>query len=118
MVMVRVEIRGAEEIVKGNGVDIQDVEVKEVIDSGDGGGEVTGATELLEVMVDGFGSDTVESVVVERILETVTEDEDVEDVSEERVDELEPSTLDRVDVAVLDSDMVVGVEAGPGVVID
>jgi len=70
------------------------------------------------VIVDGFGSDTVESVVVERILETVTEDEDIEDVSEERVDELELSTVDRVDVAVLDSDMVVGDVAGAEVVID
>ena len=54
----------------------------------------------------------MESVVVEKILETVTEDEDVEDVSGERVDELGLSTLDRVEVAVLDSDMVVGDVAG------
>jgi hypothetical protein len=60
----------------------------------------------------------VESVVVERILETVTEDEDTEDVSEERVDELELSALDRVEVAVLDSDMVVGNVACAEVVID
>lgn len=115
MVMVRVEIRGPEEIVKGKGVDIQDVEVKEVTDSGNGGGEVIGATELLEVIVDGFGSDTMESVVVERMLETVTENEDMEDVNE-RVDELELSTL--VEVAVLDSDMVLGDVAGAEVVID
>ena len=87
-------------------------EAKQHAYSGDGGGEVTGTTELLEIIVDGFGSDTVESVVVEKILETVTEDEDVEDVSGERVDELGLSTLDRVEVAVLDSDMVVGDVAG------
>jgi hypothetical protein len=55
----------------------------------------------------------VESVVFERILETVTED-----VSEERVDELELSAFDRVEVAVLDSDMVVGDVACAEVVID
>ena len=54
----------------------------------------------------------MESVVVERILETVTEDEDTEDVSGEMVDELGLSTLERVEVAVLDSDMVVGDVAG------
>jgi hypothetical protein len=77
------------------------------------GGELIGATELLEVIVDGFGWDLVESVVFERILETVTED-----VSEERVDELELSAFDRVEVAVLDSDMVVGDVACAEVVID
>ena len=51
-------------------------------------------------------------MVVERILETVTEDEDTEDVSGEMVDELGLSTLERVEVAVLDSDMVVGDVAG------
>ena len=87
-------------------------EAKQHAYSGDVGGEVTGTTELLEIIVDGFGSDAVESVVVEKILETVTEDEDVEDVSGERVDELGLSTLDRVEVAVLNSDMVVGDVAG------
>ena len=70
------------------------------------------------MIVDGFGTDTVESVVVEMILETVTEDEDIEDVSEEGVDKLELSILDRVDVAVVVSSMVVGDVAGPEVVID
>lgn len=60
----------------------------------------------------------MESVVVEMILETVTEDEDIEDVSEEGVDKLELSILDRVDVAVVVSSMVVGDVAGPEVVID
>ena len=70
------------------------------------------------MIVDGFGTDTVEGVVVEMILETVTEDEDIEDVSEERVDKLELSILDRVDVAVVVSGMIVGDVAGPEVVID
>ena len=70
------------------------------------------------MIVDGFVTDTVESVVVEMILETVTEDEDIEDVSEEGVDKLEISILDRVDVAVVVSSMVVGDVAGPEVVID
>ena len=73
---------------------------------------------MLEVIVDGFGTDTVEIVVVEMILETVTEDEDIEDVSEEGVDKLELSILDRVDVAVVVSSMVVGDVVGPEVVID
>ena len=60
----------------------------------------------------------MESVVVEMILETVTEDEDIEDVSEEGVDKLELSILDRVDVAVVVSSMVVGDVVGPEVVID
>ena len=60
----------------------------------------------------------MESVVVEMILETVTEDEDIEDVSEERVDKLELSILDRVDVAVVVSSMIMGDVAGPEVVID
>ena len=70
------------------------------------------------MIADGFGTDTVESVVVEMILETVTEDEDIEDVSEERVDKLELSILDRVDVAVVVSSMIMGDVAGPEVVID
>ena len=70
------------------------------------------------MIVDDFGTDTVESVVVGMILETVTEDEDIEDVSEERVDKLELSILDRVDVAVVVSSMVVDDVAGPEVVID